>query len=90
MPKESTQFKTTGLGTTNKQQPISVKFPPCVDAILRDESIISDRSVYIRNAVLRQLQADGLISDRPVGTLPSLVNHVSNSSIAPSTPSLNE
>ena len=63
MPKEPTQFKTMGMGTTHKQQPISVKFPHDANAILRDESIICDRSAYIRSAVLQQLHDDGLIAE---------------------------
>ena len=72
MPKEPTQFKTMGMGTTHKQQPISVKFPHDVDAILRDKSIISDRSTYVRSAVLRQLHDDGLIAE--AGERPSVMD----------------
>lgn len=61
MPKEDTQFKPLGLRTTHDQQPISVKFPSEVDAILRDKSKISDRSGYIRAAVIAALQKDGFI-----------------------------
>lgn len=61
MPKEDTQFKPLGLCTTHDQQPISVKFPGPIDAILRDKSKIPDRSSYIREAVLAKLKADGLL-----------------------------
>ncbi len=50
-----------GLGTSHKQQPICAKFPPAIDAILRDENLIPDRSAYIRAAVEHQLKEDGLL-----------------------------
>ncbi len=61
MPKSDTQFKSTGLDIPHGQQPISTKFPAAVDAILRDKTLVRDRSAYIRAAVLKQLQSDGLL-----------------------------
>ena len=52
--------KSKGLGTTNKQSPISVTYPPEMDTTLRS---LDNRSDYIRRAVLKQLHADGLILD---------------------------
>jgi hypothetical protein len=50
-----------GDSKTHDQQPISVKFPKEIDAILRDKARIPDRSSYIKDAVLAKLKADGLI-----------------------------
>lgn len=58
MPKEESQFKGFGLGTKHKQQPISVKFPPAIDLLLRK---MPDRSTYIRDAVENKLKADGFL-----------------------------
>ncbi|RCJ20150.1 hypothetical protein A6S26_05360 [Nostoc sp. ATCC 43529] len=50
------RFQDTGLGTTNQQQPISTKYPPEVDRVLRG---MSDRSDFIRKAVIKELIAQG-------------------------------
>ena len=53
MPK----FQNTGLGTSDKQQPISVKYPPEIDSILRN---LPNRSDFIRLAVIEKLISLGL------------------------------
>jgi hypothetical protein len=57
---DSTQFKSLGLGSRNHQQSISVMYSASVDKILRS---IPNRSEYIRNAVIKQLIADGLLTE---------------------------
>ncbi|MBW4696249.1 MAG: hypothetical protein KME27_31430 [Lyngbya sp. HA4199-MV5] len=47
-----------GVGLSTHQQPIAVRFPPVIDALLR---AMSDRQAYIRAAVERQLKDDGLL-----------------------------
>lgn len=54
------KFENLGLGTTNEQAPICVKYPPHIDAVLRN---IPNRSDYVRKAVIRQLIEDGLLPD---------------------------
>ena len=90
MPKEPTQFKTMGLGTTHKQQPISVKFPQDADTVLRDKSIIRDRSDYIRSAVIQQLHADGLIAEagEPSGLIDAAVSKRVKEAIASVLPTI--
>lgn len=62
MPSEDTYFKGRGKGITSTTKPICAKFPPAIDAILRDVSKVGDRSDYIRRAVEKQLREDGMIS----------------------------
>lgn len=50
-----------GLGMSHTQKPIAVRFPPAVESLLR---AMSDRQDYIRAAVERQLQDDGLLEKR--------------------------
>lgn len=50
------KFKGKGIGLKKDIQTINVRFPPEIDAILRG---MENRSEYIRNAVIRQLQRDG-------------------------------
>ncbi len=50
---EKTHFKSKGVGTKNKQQPISVMYPQEIDAILR---AMPNRSEFIRNAVIKELE----------------------------------
>ncbi|BAS55370.1 hypothetical protein NIES2135_53450 [Leptolyngbya boryana NIES-2135] len=61
MPIEDHQFQGFGVGTSRKEDPITVRFPSEVTQILRDKSKINDRQTYIRNAVKRQLIEDGLL-----------------------------
>lgn len=58
MPQKDTQFKGDGIGIPHSIMPISVKYPSNVDLVLRS---LSNRSEYIRDAVIKQLQRDGLI-----------------------------
>ena len=58
----SQEMWSKGLGTTTSQQPISVKFPPEIDRLLR---AMDDRSTYIRVAVEAKLRQDRLFSDTP-------------------------
>lgn len=60
MPREDTQFKGYGVGIPHDVKPIAVKFPPEADTVLRG---MSDRSAYIREAVLKKLREDGLLLD---------------------------
>ena len=48
-----------GLGTKHNSKAIGVKFPPHIDEILRS---LSNKSDYVRKAVIRQLIEDGLLS----------------------------
>ena len=52
------------IKATNKakmaKQPISVLFQIEVDKVLRSD-VVSDRSAYIRQAVLEKMQRDGLM-----------------------------
>ncbi|MFL9823187.1 hypothetical protein AB0756_39795 [Tolypothrix campylonemoides VB511288_2] len=54
------KYQNTGLGTTDKQQPISVKYPPKVDAILRN---LPKRSDKIRQWVLEGMRREGLLKE---------------------------
>ncbi|MBH8566729.1 hypothetical protein I8748_32035 [Nostoc sp. CENA67] len=54
------KFQDTGLGTTNRQQPISTKYPPEVDRVLRK---MSDKSDFIRKAVIKELIAQGKLDE---------------------------
>ena len=47
-----------GLGIPHGQPPIPVKYPPEIDQILRT---LTNRSEYIRQAVIAKLEADELI-----------------------------
>lgn len=51
------KFKGCGLGTKKKTPPICVKFPPNIDAILRE---LPDRSESIRRWVLKGIEEEGL------------------------------
>lgn len=53
-----TKYKDTGLGTTTKQQPVSVKLPPKIDAIVRS---LPNRSQFIREAIADKLRKEGLL-----------------------------
>lgn len=58
------KVKFTGtLGTTTYQQPISTKYPPFMDAKLRE---MVDRSEYIRKAVTAKMREDGLLNDEEI------------------------
>ncbi|HYW18105.1 MAG TPA: hypothetical protein VE956_02120 [Nodularia sp. (in: cyanobacteria)] len=59
MPK--TKYANTGLGTSEKQQPIAVKYPPAIDQLLRS---LPNRSDYIRKAVISQMHSDGLLDNQ--------------------------
>lgn len=54
----TTKYTDTGLGTTDRQQPISVKYPPEIDGVLRS---LPNRSEVIRQYVLEGLKRDGLL-----------------------------
>ncbi len=55
------KFQDTGLGTTNQQQPISTKYPPEVDKILRS---LPNRSEKIRQWVIEGLEREGLLTEK--------------------------
>ncbi len=55
-----TKYKDTGLGTTDKQPPISVKFPPNIDQLLRS---LPNRSDLIRRYVIEGLKRDGQLQE---------------------------
>ncbi|NDJ20975.1 hypothetical protein GS682_04810 [Nostoc sp. B(2019)] len=52
---------TPEIGIKNGQSPISTKYPPEVDKVLR---AMSDRSDYIRTAVIEKLIRDGKLTTR--------------------------
>ena len=56
--KKDYKFKGKGLGTTDKQSPVSVKLPPEIDAAVRS---LPNRSEYLRKAIVAQLERDGLL-----------------------------
>ena len=60
MPKSDTHFRGEGKGIPHGTKPISVKYPPEVDKILRS---LKNRSEYIRTAVIAALKKDGLLQD---------------------------
>jgi hypothetical protein len=57
-PDYATRFTGQGLGTTGKTPPISVRFSPEIDEVLRT---MGNKVAYIREATIRQLRKDGLI-----------------------------
>jgi hypothetical protein len=56
---DSHKFKGRGLGTSDKQPPVSVKLPPEIDAVVR---LLPNRSDYLRQAIIDKLQKDGLLN----------------------------
>ncbi|MDJ0648557.1 MAG: ribbon-helix-helix domain-containing protein [Xenococcaceae cyanobacterium MO_188.B19] len=54
-----THFKGKGLGTTDKQRPVSVKLPPEIDNIVRS---LPNRSEFLRQAIAEKLKRDGLLA----------------------------
>ncbi|MBW4692251.1 MAG: hypothetical protein KME27_10840 [Lyngbya sp. HA4199-MV5] len=48
-----------GLGTTSDQRPLSFKFPPTIDALLR--AMGTAKADYVRSAVEAKLREDGLL-----------------------------
>jgi hypothetical protein len=54
-----THFKGKGLGTSDKQIPVSVKLPPEIDEIVK---LLPNRSDYLRKAIVAQLERDGLLN----------------------------
>ena len=58
-----THFKGKGLGTTDKQLPVSVKLPPEIDAVVRS---LPNRSEYLRKAITAQLEKDGLLPQNAI------------------------
>ena len=50
-----TRFKTQGVGTTNKQKPVSVMLPKEIDKIVR---ALPNRSEFIRQAIIEKLERD--------------------------------
>ena len=60
MPKEDTQFKSTGIGVKHKQQPVCVMLPQEIDKIVRS---LPNRSEYIRQAIIEKLEREGFLND---------------------------
>lgn len=62
MPKNSgrTHFKNTGLNTTDKHPPVSVKLPPELDKVIRS---LPNRSQFLREAIAEKAVREGLIED---------------------------
>lgn len=58
MGREKNYFKNTGLNTTRKQPPVSVKLQPEIDAIVRS---LPNRSEFIREAIIAKLKAENLL-----------------------------
>ena len=58
MPKSDTQFRGEGKGIPHGTKPISVKYPPEVDEVLKS---LKNRSEYIRSAVIEALKRDRLL-----------------------------
>ena len=54
-----THFKGKGLGTTDKQSPVSVKLPPEIDSIVRS---LPNRSEFLREAIAEKLKREGLLA----------------------------
>jgi hypothetical protein len=66
MPK----VKFTGsMGTTTNQRPISTKYPPAIDEILRG---MTDKSDYIRKAVIEKMYKDKLLSEEIANNLQNI------------------
>ena len=62
MKKNKTQdhkFKGKGLGTSDKQSPVSVKLPPEIDSIVRS---LPNRSEFLREAIAEKLRKEGLLA----------------------------
>lgn len=53
-----TRFKSLGVGTTNKQKPVSVMLPKEVDVIVR---ALPNRSEFIRQAIIEKLERDKIV-----------------------------
>lgn len=53
------KFKNTGLNTTNKQPPVSVKLPPEIDKVVRS---LPNRSEFIREAIEEKLIREKLVN----------------------------
>ena len=51
-------FKDSGLGTKHTTRPVSVKLPPEIDEIVRS---LPNRSEFIRNAIAKELEKEGLL-----------------------------
>lgn len=60
MPKSDAWFEGEGKGLKNKLQPMPVRFPEEIDAILR---AMPKRQDFIRAAVLEKMQREGLLGD---------------------------
>ncbi len=54
-----TRFKTRGIGTKNKQKPVSVLLPQEIDEIVK---AMPNRSEFIRQAVREKLERDSIIA----------------------------
>ena len=53
------KFKGKGLGTTDKQSPVSVKLSPEIDSIVRS---LPNRSEFLREAIAEKLRKEGLLA----------------------------
>ncbi len=54
-----TRFKGRGIGTKNKQKPVSVMLPQEIDEIVK---AMPNRSEFIRQAVIEKLERDSLLA----------------------------
>ena len=53
------KFKGKGLGTSDKQSPVSVKLSPEIDSIVRS---LPNRSEFLREAIAEKLRKEGLLA----------------------------